>query len=77
MVGLLYNRKDLDRVRLNDAEYAKLVSPVNEVIDKRGRVISGGWSEKDARNSKKVNQMGDEAKVLLRGFYRDDQGSFA
>ena len=72
----LYNRKDLERVRLSDAEYARLVRPVNEVIDKRGRVISGGWSEKDARRSKKINQMGDSAKVLLRGFYRDDQGVF-
>jgi hypothetical protein len=72
----LYNRKELDRVRLNDAEYARLVRPVNEVIDKRGRVISGGWSEKDARRSKKINRMGDSAKVLLRGFYRDDQGVF-
>jgi hypothetical protein len=72
----LYNRKDLQRVRLSDAEYAKLVRPVNEVIDKRGRVISGGWSEKDARKSKKVNKLGGEAKVLLRGFYRDDNGAF-
>jgi hypothetical protein len=39
-------------------------------------VISGGWSEKDARRSKKINRMGDSAKVLLRGFYRDDQGVF-
>jgi hypothetical protein len=72
----LYNRKDLDRVRLNDAEYATLARPVNEVIDKRGRVISGGWSEKDARRSKKINRMDDSTKVLLRGFYRDDQGVF-
>jgi hypothetical protein len=72
----LYNRKDLERVRLNDAEYARLVRPVNEVIDKRGRVISGGWSEKDARRSKKINRLDDSTKVLLRGFYRDDQGVF-
>jgi hypothetical protein len=72
----LYNRKDLDQVRLSDAEYSRLVRPVHEVIDKRGRVISGGWSEKDARRSKKINMMGDEAKVLLRGFYRDRDGVF-
>ena len=72
----LYNLKDLQRIRLSDAEYAKLVRPVNEVIDKRGRVISGGWSEKDARKSKKINKLGESAKVLLRGFYRDDKGAF-
>ncbi len=72
----LYNRKDLQGVRLSDAEYAKLVRPMNEVIDKRGRVISGGWSKEDARNSRKIDKLGDSAKVLLRGFYRDDDGSF-
>jgi hypothetical protein len=72
----LYNLKDLKQVRLSDAEYAKLVRPVNEVIDKRGRVISGGWSRKDARKSKKINKLGDSAQVLLRGFYRDDDGVF-
>ncbi|MFZ0711061.1 MAG: hypothetical protein WAM53_13565 [Terrimicrobiaceae bacterium] len=72
----LYNRKDLQRVRLSDVEYAKLVKPANEVIDKRGRVISGGWSKKDARKSKKLSKLGDSAQVLLRGFYRDDDGVF-
>jgi hypothetical protein len=72
----LYNKRALDEVRLSDAEYKRLVRPVNEVIDKQGRVISGGWSEKEARRSKKINQMGEEAKVLLRGFYRDRDGVF-
>jgi hypothetical protein len=72
----LYNKSALDEVRLSHAEYSRLVRPVNEVIDKQGRVISGGWSEKEARRSKKINQMGDEAKVLLRGFYRDRDGVF-
>lgn len=72
----LYNRKTLQRVRLSDAEYARLVRPVNEVIDKKGRVISGGWTRKDAHLSRKMQDLGDSAKVLLRGFYRDDSGVF-
>jgi len=72
----LYNRKDLDRVRLSDAEYARLVRPVNEVIDKKGRVISGGWTRKDAHLSRKMQGGGGSAKVILRGFYRDDNGVF-
>jgi hypothetical protein len=72
----LYNRKHLARVRLKDPDYAKLVRPVNEVIDRHGRVISGGWSRKEAQKSKKINKLGDSAKVLLRGFYRDDDGVF-
>jgi hypothetical protein len=47
-----------------------------EVIDRHGRVISGGWSRKEAQKSKKINKLGDSAKVLLRGFYRDDDGVF-
>jgi hypothetical protein len=72
----LYNRKDLESVRLSDAEYARLVRPVNEVIDKKGRVISGGWTRKDAHLSRKMQDLGDSAKVILRGFYRDDDGVF-
>lgn len=72
----LYNRKDLRDVRLSDAEYARLVRPVHEVIDKNGRVISGGWSRKDAHLSRKMHELGDSAKVILKGFYRDDDGVF-
>jgi hypothetical protein len=72
----LYNRKALDSVRLSNAEYAKLVRPVNEVIDKKGRVISGGWTRKDAKLSRKMQDLGQSAKVILRGFYRDDNGVF-
>ncbi len=72
----LYNRKDLQRVRLNDTEYARLVRPVNEVINKDGQVISGGWSKKDAHLSRKMHELGDSAKVILKGFYRDDDGTF-
>ena len=72
----LYNKNELNNVRLSSAEYARLVRPVHEVLDKRGRVISGGWSEKEARRSKRINKLGDEAKVLLRGFYRDRDGVF-
>lgn len=72
----LYNRKDLQSVRLSDGEYARLVRPVNEVINKDGRVISGGWTRKDAQLSRKVHDLGESAKVILRGFYRDDSGVF-
>jgi len=72
----LYNRKDLESVRLNSEEYAKLVRPVDEVIDNRGRVIAEGWSNEDFHRCKKIDQLGDSAKVLLRGFYRDEKGDF-
>jgi hypothetical protein len=72
----LYNPKELNKVRLSDAEYKRLVRPVNEVIDKKGRVISGGWSRKDAERSRKIRAEGSSARVIMKGFYRDDDGVF-
>ena len=72
----LYNPQELDKVRLSDAEYKRLVRPFNEVIGKKGRVISGGWSRKEAERSRKVREQGSSARVILKGFYRDDNGVF-
>jgi hypothetical protein len=72
----LYNPTALDKVRLSDSEYKRLVRPFDEVIGKKGRVISGGWSRKDAERSRKVRAEGSSAKVIMKGFYRDDNGVF-
>jgi hypothetical protein len=72
----LYNPTALDQVRLSDAEYKRLVRPFDEVIGKKGRVISGGWSRKDAERSRKVREQGSSARVIMKGFYRDDNGVF-
>jgi hypothetical protein len=72
----LYNPHELDKVRLSNAEYKRLVRPFDEVIDKKGRVISGGWSRKEAERSRKVREQGSSARVILKGFYRDDNGVF-
>lgn len=71
----LFNRKSLDRVRLSNAEYAKMVRPVEEVVDRKGRVI-GGWTPKQAGMSKKMDGKHSGTMVLLRGFYRDKEGNF-
>ncbi len=72
----LYNPTELAKVRLSDSEYKRLVRPFDEVIGKKGRVISGGWSRKDAERSRKVRAEGSSAKVIMKGFYRDDNGVF-
>ena len=72
----LYNPTALDQVRLSDAEYKRLVRPFDEVIGKKGRVISGGWSRKEAERSRKVRAEGSSARVIMKGFYRDDNGVF-
>lgn len=69
----LYNKKKLAKVRLSDKEYALLVRPMDEVIDKKGRVIDNGWSGGQMNESKRIDP---NAKVLLRGFYRDKDGVF-
>ncbi|MDD5199332.1 MAG: hypothetical protein PHC88_05965 [Terrimicrobiaceae bacterium] len=72
----LYNRKTLAKVRLSDAAYAKLTRPMQEVVDKHGRVIANGWTHKEMEMSEKIHDVGASAKVLLRGFYRDKNGDF-
>lgn len=70
------NPGELDRIRMSDADYAKLVRPMDEVFDKDGNVLSSAWREEEADLSRRLSQMGDNAKVFLRGFYRDAEGRF-
>jgi hypothetical protein len=72
----LYNRRKLAEVRLDDREYARLVRPVSEIIDKKGRVIANGWSDEQIGQSEKVENADAGDGILLRGFYRDDKGDF-
>jgi len=72
----LYNKKKLAAVRLDDAEYARLVRPVSEVIDQKGRVIANGWSDAQMDLSEKIREGGENAMVMMRGFYRDKNGDF-
>lgn len=72
----LYNKKALAAVRLSDAEYHKLTRPFDEVVDKKGRVIANGWTDEQMGLSQRLDNEGESAKVLLRGFYRDKDGTF-
>jgi hypothetical protein len=69
----IYNKKQLDDARLDDAEYDRLVKPFDQVIDKRGRVIAHGWTDEQLGESERMDA---SSKVLLRGFYRDKDGVF-
>lgn len=70
----LYNKKDLDALRLSDAEYAALTKPAHQVIDKRGRLLAHGWSHEELGLSTRIDDEG--APVLLKGFFRDKKGDF-
>jgi len=72
----LYNQTELNRIRLDDAEYAKLVRPMDQVFDKRGRVITSGWTDEELAMSHKLENADGSDGVLLRGFYRDKNGDF-
>lgn len=70
------NPKHLDKIRLSDAEYERLVRPADEVFDKEGNVLTSAWREEEVSLSRRVSQMGNSAKVFMRGFYRDAEGRF-
>lgn len=72
----LYNTKSLDAARLSDAAYAKLTRLPHDVVDAHGRVIAGDWSKTELANSERLEQLGGEAPILARGFYRDSNGDF-
>lgn len=71
-----YNVKKLDEIRLSDAEYAKLTLPVDDVLDRRGRVKVMEWEAADIRNSPRARKVLEEGRVLFGGFYRDKNGVF-
>ena len=72
----LYNVRDLADAKLSDARYAALTKPAHEVVDRSGRVIAKGWTEKDLLQSARLVKLGGNAPVLARGFYRDANGDF-
>ncbi|MBE2204854.1 MAG: hypothetical protein IAE94_11005 [Chthoniobacterales bacterium] len=72
----LYNRKDLADVKLSDAQYAALTKPVDEVIDRHGRVIAEGWTKADLAKSRRLGDSDEKASVFHRGFYRNARGDF-
>lgn len=72
----IYNEKDLNEVRIDDARYAKLTKPFDEVVDRRGKVTAKGWTDADLQTSERLEAAGEGRRVILRGFYRDKSGQF-
>jgi len=72
----LFNLKDLNAIRLSDAEYAKLTKPADQVIDRSGRVIAKGWSKNDLEEMEHHKALHGKENVLIRGFYRNAKGDF-
>lgn len=69
----LFNEKELDRIRLSDADYDQLTRPNSEVVDFRGRVKDIGWTPKEI-DLANAGRTGEE--YIIKGFYRDASGKF-
>jgi hypothetical protein len=72
----LYSKKHLADARLNDAEYAKLTSPEDSVVDKKGQVRDTAWTNADANQSLRLRSGDGGERLFVRGFYRDKNGDF-
>lgn len=70
----LYNTKKLNAARVSDAAYAKLVRPVDEIVDKDGHIIIPGWKDGKLNIQSFVAGATHSAQAILFGFYRDEEG---
>jgi hypothetical protein len=70
----LHNTKKMARARLSDAEYARHVRPVDEVIDRNGNVIAEMKGETQSNLAATIKDLGSSAAGVLRGFSRNDDG---
>jgi len=74
----IYNVRHLDAARLSDAQYAKLSTPVDEVVDHNGQVRDTAWTKADEKQSLRLSRSGSKPgeRVFVRGFTRDKDGNF-
>jgi hypothetical protein len=68
----MFNPGRLDDVRMHKADYARLTAPLEAVQDAEG--LKGLQGVRNVSHRGEAQR--DEARVFLRGFYRDDEGVF-
>lgn len=74
-IGVM-NPGQIESVRMSDADYARLVRPVDDVLDRHGRVLTSLWDRREVGRSRRASKTGGDAQIFLRGFYRDENGRF-
>ena len=73
----MFNPKTLNEVRLTDAEYDKITMPVEDVVNRRGKVRRQYlWTKEETLDAAKAKGLDDDDEVILRGFFRDKDGVF-
>jgi len=70
-----FNEKKLNAIRLSDAEYNKLTLPVEDVVDKKGKVKMTEWEARDVNRSTRAKKERG-SRLFFEGFYRDKEGNF-
>lgn len=73
----MFNPKTLNEVRLTDADYDKITMPVEDVVNRRGKVRRQYlWTKEETLDAAKAKGLKDDDEVILRGFFRDKDGVF-
>jgi len=73
----MFNPKTLNEVRLTDAEYDKITMPVEDVVNRRGKVRRQYlWTKEETLDAARAKGLKDDDEVILRGFFRDKDGVF-
>lgn len=70
----LSNPKKLARVRVSDAEYAKITAPEGDVVDKYGRLLSRTYEDTKRSMNDVLDGLSDTGGDVLQGFYRTKDG---
>ncbi len=55
---------------------SKITRPVDEVVDRKGRIIIPGWENGKFDLKKAMHDVSNTAQTVLFGFYRDKNGDF-
>lgn len=72
----IFNPGKLTASRMDDATYAKVTLPPNEVIGRGGRLLRAAWSPADLVSVFQINSRDGSAPVAIQGFKRDKFGEF-
>lgn len=71
----LSNGKKLARAQVNDAEYALVTRPEEEVVDKYGRLLSKTLKDTQRSMTDTIKALSTSSGETIRGFYRNKDGS--
>lgn len=72
----VYNTREIERLWVPDEKYTSITIPAAEVLHPSGMVRSDAWDHDNSSNLPGLSLEVGGTRVNLRGFYRDENGSF-